>query len=523
MMNKKLCILIVDDDRQVLYSTADWLQTYGHQVFTAENVQEAILKGKEREFNLVFTDLCLGMESGLDVLNYFQEENPNTAVAIISGYGTIDAALNAVRHGAYDFLTKPLLDDKVLGIIEKVTKEGGSSSDYGGQKNEKAAVITSDGEEAGTDDEDFIKYRVDEGHLMCPRNEVLGTKFSEIPSVNFEGIIGNDPKMLHVYEMIENIADTRATVLITGESGTGKSMIARAIHRRSMRSQRPFVEVACGALPETLLESELFGHVAGAFTDAKTEKIGRFRQADGGTLFLDEIATASVAMQIKLLRVLQDFEFEPVGSSKTYHVDTRVILATNENLAEAVEKGRFRQDLYYRINVINIELPALRHRVGDIPLLARAFLKSALRNTKREVLGFTPETMAILQMYSWKGNIRELQNVIERAVLLGRHNYIQPEELPSYVIPPSGIPVISEGYRDSLSRVMPSEMKVHHGLKESLSSPEREIILRALRACHWSCTKTAAYLGINRTTLYKKMKRFNLQKPMKKGKEKDKF
>ena len=220
--------------------------------------------------------------------------------------------------------------------------------------------------------------------------------------------------------MIDSIADTRATVLITGESGTGKSLIARAIHRRSSRRDKPFVEVACGALPETLLESELFGHVAGSFTGATGDKTGKFKQADGGTIFLDEISTASPSMQVKLLRVLQELEFEPVGGTKTIRIDTRVILATNDDLARAVAAGRFRQDLYYRINVINIELPPLRSRLTDIPLLAAHFLTRIREETGKPVEGFSDEAMAALQAYRWPGNVRELQNVVERAVLLGK-------------------------------------------------------------------------------------------------------
>ena len=247
-----------------------------------------------------------------------------------------------------------------------------------------------------------------------------------------DNIVGHDPRMLKVFEMIDSVADTRATVLVTGESGTGKSMIARAIHRRSGRRKGPFVEVACGALPETLLESELFGHVAGAFTGATGEKMGKFLQADGGTIFLDEIGTASPAMQVKLLRVLQELKFEQVGGTKTFEVDVRVVLATNEDLARAVAEGRFRQDLYYRINVINIELPPLRVAASDIPL-ARAQLPGAgpRRLAPRRSTGFADDALLALERYHWPGNVRELQNVVERAVLLGKGPTITVADLPS--------------------------------------------------------------------------------------------
>jgi transcriptional regulator with PAS, ATPase and Fis domain len=302
--------------------------------------------------------------------------------------------------------------------------------------------------------------------------------------------------MLRMFDMIDSVADTRATVLITGESGTGKSLIARAIHRRSSRRDQPFVEVACGALPENLLESELFGHVAGSFTGASADKMGKFMQANRGTIFLDEIGTASPSMQVKLLRVLQELEFEQVGGTKTFHVDTRVILATNENLSKAVAEGRFRQDLYYRINVINVELPSLRDRLSDIPLLAHHFLQDVCDDTGKQVQGFTEEALAALQRYHWPGNVRELQNFIERAVLLGKGPMVRLEDLPAHLSVGESVAIQSANGRS---------------LKEALSGPERQIILEVLESNNWNRNATADSLGINRTTLYKKMKRLGLE------------
>ena len=303
--------------------------------------------------------------------------------------------------------------------------------------------------------------------------------------------------MRKIFDIVESVADTKATILITGESGTGKSLIARAMHRRSTRRDKPFVEVACGALPETLLETELFGHVAGAFTGATGDKIGKFKQADGGTIFLDEIGPASPALQVKRLRVLQELQFEPVGSTKTTQVDVRVILATNENLAERMAAGAFRQDLFYRINVINIELPPLRDRISDIPLLARHFLKQVCEETGRQVRDFSDEALAALQRLRLPGNVRELQNIVERAVLLGRGDLIRPEDLPACVPGPS-----------AATRL---ESAANHSLKESLEAPERQIILAMLDSNNWNRNETADALGINRTTLYKKMKRLGLE------------
>jgi DNA-binding NtrC family response regulator len=302
--------------------------------------------------------------------------------------------------------------------------------------------------------------------------------------------------MLQIYDMIDSVADSRATVLITGESGTGKSLVARAIHRSSSRREKPLVEVACGALTETLLESELFGHVAGAFTGATGNKLGKFMQADGGAIFLDEVATASPGMQVKLLRVLEDLEFEQVGGNKTFRVDTRVILATNEDLAEAVVQHRFRHDLFYRINVINIELPPLRQRFLDVPLLAEHFLDRFAGDADRPIVGFTDDAMAALQGYAWPGNVRELENVIRRAVLLGKGKEIDVPDLPDELIvnsPPG------------------SDSAIGRTLKEAMAGPERQIILDALRSHRWNRHATADALGINRTTLYKKMKRLGLE------------
>jgi transcriptional regulator with PAS, ATPase and Fis domain len=311
-----------------------------------------------------------------------------------------------------------------------------------------------------------------------------------------ENIVGHDHRMLKIFDMIDSIADTKATVLITGESGTGKSLVARAIHRRSSRRNKPFVEIACGALPETLLESELFGHVAGAFTGATGDKLGKFMQADGGTIFLDEISTASSGMQVKLLRVLQEFEFEQVGGTKTFHVDARVILATNEDLSQAVAAGRFRQDLYYRVNVINIELPSLRDRISDIPLLAKHFLEQIGQESGKKIHAFTDEALVALQRHRWPGNVRELQNVVERAVLLGKHDKVGVEDLPLAL---------------AAAAPITATPAAGHTLKQALEAPERQIILEVLESNNWNRHATAEILGINRTTLYKKMKRLGLE------------
>ena len=313
--------------------------------------------------------------------------------------------------------------------------------------------------------------------------------------------------MQKIFDMIDNIANTKATVLITGESGTGKSLIARAIHKNSNRKDGPFVEVACGALPENLLESELFGHVAGSFTGATGNKEGKFQQAHGGTIFLDEIGTASPALQVKLLRVLQESEFEQVGGSKTFKTSARVVLATNEDLELAVSENRFRQDLYYRINVINLLLPSLRERPADVPVLAMHFLKKVCSEEGRDLSGFDAQAIQALREYSWPGNVRELQNIVERAVLLGKGPEIGTHDLPSHIANLTIIPSLQPQATGDSQSDRPLT------LKEALEGPERMIILQCLQSNNWSRNETADQLGINRTTLYKKMKKLGLDTP----------
>lgn len=454
MSNAKL--LLVDDDFQVLESMADWLRTQGYELDTARTVSEACKACESTGYDLALVDVRLGEDDGYDFLEQCLRRWPATQVVMMTGYGTPDMAIDAVRAGAFDYLTKPLIDEELLMAIERALTQ--------------RKVLTENSQ---------LKAELDRHYGMG-------------------NIVGQDPRMLRVYEMIESVADTRATVLVTGQSGTGKSMIARAIHRRSSRAKGPFVEVACGALPENLLESELFGHVAGAFTGAVSDKTGKFLQADGGTIFLDEIGTASPAMQVKLLRVLQELAFEAVGGSKTYNVDVRVILATNEDLAKNVADGSFRQDLYYRINVINIELPSLAQRVSDIPLLAERFLGEVREDVGREVTGFSDEALKCLQGHAWPGNVRELQNVVERAVLLGKGSVIEAADLPTEL-------------RHATLSGGGATFTTGQTLKEALEGPERDIILSVLESNGWNRNLTADTLGINRTTLYKKMKRLGLE------------
>jgi DNA-binding NtrC family response regulator len=448
-------LLLVDDDRHVLDSMSDWLRGQGYDLEPTSGYVAALEQLRKKSFDLVLADVRLQDGDGFDLLEQCRRNWPAAQVVLMTGYGTADGAIEAIRAGAFDYITKPLIDNELLMTIERAISQRSVK-----QEN------------------DNLRAQLDRRYGM-------------------DNIVGRDPRMLKVFEMIGSVADTRATLMITGESGTGKSMIARAIHRRSSRAKGPFVEVACGALPETLLESELFGHVAGAFTGAAGEKMGKFLQADGGTIFLDEIGTASPAMQVKLLRVLQELKFEQVGGTKTFEVDVRVVLATNEDLSRAVAEGRFRQDLYYRVNVINIELPPLRSRVSDIPALAHSFLEQVREDSRRQVTGFADDAMATLERYHWPGNVRELQNVVERAVLLGKGPVITMADLPNEV--------------RGTGAVIMTGAAGQKTLKEALEGPERQIIREVLEANGWNRNATADQLGINRTTLYKKMTRLGLE------------
>jgi DNA-binding NtrC family response regulator len=449
-------LLVVDDDKHIRVAMADYLRSLGHRTETACDCSEAIRRMEEFPFEVVVCDVNLPDRDGFELLQWGRENSPDTAIILLTGFGTIESAVEAIRMGAFDYLTKPVIDEELNLSIERAI----------GQRQ------------------------------LLQENIQLKAQLSEKHGLS--SIIGKDYKMLRMFELIESVADTRTTVLILGESGTGKTVTARSIHQLSNRADRPFVEVACGALPDSLLETELFGHVAGAFTGASHDKIGKFLQADGGTLFLDEIATASPQLQVKLLRVLQDREFEPVGGNETHKIDVRLILATNEDLEKSVQRGEFREDLYYRINVITLTQPSLRERIGDIPLLVDHYLSQFNEQTGRSIHGIDELAMQSLQQYHWPGNVRELLNVLERAVVLTQNDVITTVDLPERVFAQQERPAGAEAQLGSGS------------LKSALTQPERQLIVQALESNGWNRQNTAKALGINRTTLYKKMKRYNI-------------
>jgi DNA-binding NtrC family response regulator len=454
-------ILILDEDRIILQSLSQFLSREGYEVRTCDVPEEALSRLEGGQTEVLLADINMPGIKAAEFLRDVRRRAPEVVTVVITGYGSIEGAVEATKMGAYDYLTKPIVDDEIRVVVEKAVRQ----------------------------------------QSLMFENQTLRQQLDL--RFGFENIVGHDYKMMKIFDLAEAVADSRTTVLMTGESGTGKSLLARAIHHRSPRRDKPFVEVSCGALPETLLETELFGHVKGAFTGAVADKPGRFLAADGGTIFLDEINSASPAMQVKLLRVLQERAFEPVGSTQTKHVDVRVILASNVDLAELVAEQKFRQDLYYRINVVTIRLPSLRERLGDIPLLSGNFLPQFCKESGREILGFTDAAMAALQRYDWPGNVRELENVIERAVVLCRRPQIDIEDLPECLQTTAGAKVIASAVAaDIPESPMP--------LETALQGPERRIIEAALKRNAWNRQATAAELDINRTTLYKKMRKYQL-------------
>ena len=447
-MDKKMSIMIVDDEAIVRESLFHWFKKYGHVVDTASSGFEALEKLEAYPFQLLFVDIKMPGMDGIELLEKVKEEYPDTLVIIITAYGSIESAVKAMRIGATDYLLKPFKPDQISLVMERISVQRKLVSQY-----------------------NYLKGRLEK-------------------ITRFDNIIGQAPEMERVFSLIPEVAQSDSSVLLFGETGTGKELVAKAIHAESRRSHLPFIAINCGAIPESLLESELFGHQKGVFTGATRARKGFLEVVSGGTLFLDEIGEISPKMQVDLLRVLEEKKITSIGSREPVDVDFRLISATRQDLKKNVAKGNFREDFFYRINVIIIEIPPLRKRKGDIPLLVEHFLKKYCQETTKYVDHVTHEAMELLKRYDWPGNVRELENAIERAVVLSKSRTLNVEDL---------------------SFIQPSDKPFSRNL--SLREMEKSYIQQVLEENNWNVTQSAKILEINRVTLHKMMKRYHLERP----------
>jgi len=463
-MTRRAYILVVDDEQDFAETVKDFLENWGHEVQTTSTGHDAIEKINLHEYDLVLLDMLMPLMSGLETLKGIKKIDPRLPVVVLTADNRVDTAVKAMKLGAYDYITKPVDWNKLKVVIKNALTMKGLYDEVSRLQSQLRE-----------------KYRFDE-------------------------IIGTSPKMQEVYRGLERVIDSDVTVSIRGESGTGKELLARAIHFHGPRRNHPFVVVNCAAIPETLLESELFGHEKGSFTGAITRRIGKFEQAHRGTIFLDEIGEMSKSTQAKILRFLQERKFERVGGSQSIEVDVRVISATNKNLEEEVRKGNFREDLYYRISVYPIFLPPLRERKEDIPALVAHFLEKFNKKLKRKIKAVSPEAMKYLLNYNWPGNIRELENVMERSMLNANGNTLLAEHLP--------ITLITHEEDRFNDQVVVDLRKAITATREilPLEEVEREVFRHALKLTKFNVSLAASQLKVGRTTLYRKMKKYGIKK-----------
>ncbi|MGA2108881.1 MAG: sigma-54 dependent transcriptional regulator [Syntrophorhabdales bacterium] len=472
-------IIIVEDEQNILSMLSELLTSKGYSVDPFTDARGALVALKNNGYQLLITDLLMPKVDGLQLINFIQKEYLNTLGIVITGYGSLETAIGAMRCGAFDYLLKPFKFEDVLASVE-------SAMHY-------HKLLT---------DDSIPRKLVAKANLLRRFSETRAVRENTLlrsylkDKYKFENMIGVSFPMQKVFELIERVADTNATVLITGESGAGKELVARAIHFNSSRRDKSLVVVNCGAMPEALLESELFGYEKGAFTGATGTRLGRFELADGGTIFLDEIGDMSFNLQVKLLRALQEKTFERIGGGKTIDVDVRIIAATNRKLEELVKEGKFREDLYYRLNVVPIHIPPLRERKQDIPLLYSHFLERSNSINNANVEGFTEDTMEVLMEYDYPGNVRELQNLVERLVVLKKSGHINIEDLPE------------KFYGPRTHEAQPLDLR--KGYDTLVSEFEQTVILKALDETNGVKSKAAQILSMNRTTLIEKMKRLGL-------------
>ena len=469
MLPERKQILVVDDELNLRRVLRAQLERDGYDVHTAEDGEQALSLLREHHIDLVITDLRMPKVDGMELLRRIAATEEAPPVVMITAHGTVDTAVEALKTGAFDYITKPFDQDDVRTIVRKALRTQDLSS-------AEASRPVPGGPESG-------RY----------------------------GIIGQSAGLMELYTVLDRVADTPTTVLVTGESGTGKELVARALHENSSRRDKPFIKVNCAAIPRDLMESELFGYERGAFTGAVGSKPGRFELASGGTLFLDEIGSIPVEMQVKLLRALQESEFERVGGVKTIRVDVRLVAATNSDLKKEIAAGAFREDLYYRLNVVPMRLPALRERREDIPLLVQHFVKKFDARLRKNVTSIEPEALEVLSNHPWPGNIRELENVIERAVLFCDGAELRAADLPSDLVRTPDPPPVTH----SAPRSIPPNPAASDGLKEqvkaAMSRLERELIVKALEQTGGNVTHAARLLKISRKGLQLKMKELGLR------------
>jgi two-component system, NtrC family, response regulator AtoC len=463
-------ILVVDDDAVARDLLAEALKKEGYSVEAYGSGEEAIARGREGRVDLVLTDIRMRAVDGLTVLREFKRMSQDTAIVVLTAFGSLEGAIEAIKQGAYDYLAKPFKKEEIKLVVQR-------SLD----------------------------------HCRLLREN---TKFREELKKNkddWSPLVGSSPAMLEVYKLVARVSESRSTVLLQGESGTGKELIARAIHGNSPRRDKAFLPVNCGALPDTLLESEMFGYEKGAFTGAVGTKTGLFESANGGTLFLDEIGELGQALQVKLLRVMQDHEVRRVGGTSSIKVDVRIIAATNRDLEQFVRDGKFRDDLFYRLNVVRITLPSLKEREEDIPMLAHHFLQKWAAGATTAVRGFHPDTLDCLKRYRWPGNVRELENAIERAVSLSHGPLLTPDDLPEQIRQAS-----------TVSEQKPDTPEAIESVYLTLEEVEKRHLIRVLKETKGNKVKAAKILGIDRRTLYRMAERFGLDLgPDAEGSEKD--
>ncbi len=447
-MDKKTSIMIVDDEEIIRESFLHWFEKLGHRVEAASSGLEALEKLEKSPFEVLFVDIKMPGMDGIELLGNVKEEYPETIVVIITAYGSIETAVKAMKMGATDYLLKPFKPEQLSLVLEKIAHQRKLISEY-----------------------EYVKGRLDE-------------------ITRFDNIIGQSPPMQKVFDLIPEVAQSDSSVLLVGETGTGKELVAKAIHAKSDRSHLPFIAINCGAIPDTLLESELFGHQKGAFTGATHPRKGFIEVVSGGTLFLDEIGEISPKMQIDLLRVLEEKKITRIGDRQPMDVDFRLISATRRDLEKEVTERLFREDFFYRINVITIHIPPLRRRKGDIPLLVQHFLQKYSHETIKRVDRVSRDTMELLKSYDWPGNVRELENAIERAVVLSKSRTLGKGDFAFLRTAPSTIPK-----------------------SRSLRDMEKSYVQQILEDCDWNVTKASKILDINRVTLHKMIKRLNLKRP----------